>query len=66
MEVLRQAVSVPIFATVIWLAWVLANGYGPGLLVSLLSGFCCWRLPDGFWGGGRRSAGRSRWQRRFS
>ena len=26
MEVLRQAVAVPIFATVIWLAWVLAAG----------------------------------------
>ena len=37
MEVLRQAVSVPIFATVIWLAWVLAGAYGTGLLVSLLA-----------------------------
>jgi thiol:disulfide interchange protein DsbD len=36
MEVLRQAVSVPIFATVIWLAWSLTSGYGAGLLVSLL------------------------------
>jgi thiol:disulfide interchange protein/DsbC/DsbD-like thiol-disulfide interchange protein len=39
MEVLRQAVSVPIFATVIWLAWVLANAYGATVLVALLSGF---------------------------
>ena len=36
MEVLRQAISVPIFATVIWLAWVLAGSYGTGLLLSLL------------------------------
>ncbi|MGD0735735.1 MAG: thioredoxin family protein [Terracidiphilus sp.] len=36
MEVLRQAVAVPIFATVIWLAWSLTSGYGAGLLVSLL------------------------------
>jgi thiol:disulfide interchange protein DsbD len=39
MEVLRQAVSVPIFATVIWLAWVLANAYGATLLAALLAGF---------------------------
>jgi len=36
MEVLRQAVAVPIFGTVIWLAWALTRGYGSGLLVSLL------------------------------
>jgi thiol:disulfide interchange protein DsbD len=36
MEVLRQAVSVPIFCTVIWLAWALTRAYGSGLLVSLL------------------------------
>jgi thiol:disulfide interchange protein len=39
MEVLRQAVSVPIFGTVIWLAWVLANAYGATLLAALLVGF---------------------------
>jgi thiol:disulfide interchange protein len=37
MEVLRQAVSVPIFGTVIWLAWVLAGSYGAGLLSVLLA-----------------------------
>jgi thiol:disulfide interchange protein len=37
MEVLRQAVSVPIFGTVIWLAWVLAGSYGAGLLSLLLT-----------------------------
>jgi thiol:disulfide interchange protein len=39
MEVLRQAVSVPIFGTVIWLAWVLANAYGAAVLAALLVGF---------------------------
>ncbi|MGB8261841.1 MAG: protein-disulfide reductase DsbD domain-containing protein, partial [Terracidiphilus sp.] len=39
MEILRQAVSVPIFATVVWLAWVLAQAYGANLLAALLAGF---------------------------
>jgi thiol:disulfide interchange protein DsbD len=39
MEVLRQAVSVPIFATVIWMAWVLAKAYGASLLAALLGSF---------------------------
>ena len=39
MEVLRQAVAVPIFATVIWLAWVLAAAYGAGVLAALLVSF---------------------------
>jgi thiol:disulfide interchange protein len=37
MEILRQAVSVPIFATVIWLAWVLAQAYGAATLAVLLA-----------------------------
>ena len=36
MEVLKQAVSVPIFVTVIWLAWVVAQAYGAALLAALL------------------------------
>ena len=36
MEILRQAISVPIFATVIWLAWVLAQAYGAAALAALL------------------------------
>ena len=39
MLVLRQAVSVPIFATVLWLAWVLAQAYGANILAALLAGF---------------------------
>jgi thiol:disulfide interchange protein DsbD len=37
MEILRQAISVPIFLTVIWLAWVLAQAYGAGALAVLLT-----------------------------
>jgi thiol:disulfide interchange protein len=39
MEVLKQAVSVPIFITVIWLAWVVTSGYGAELLAALLGSF---------------------------
>jgi len=39
MEVLKQAVSIPIFGTVIWLAWVLANAYGAAVLTALLVSF---------------------------
>ena len=35
MEVLRQAISVPIFITVIWLAWVVAQAYGAALLAEM-------------------------------
>jgi thiol:disulfide interchange protein DsbD len=37
MDVLKQIISVPIFATVIWLAWVLAQAYGAALVAALLS-----------------------------
>jgi thiol:disulfide interchange protein len=37
MEILKQATAVPVFATVIWLAWVLAQAYGSALLVALLT-----------------------------
>ncbi len=36
MEVLKQATAVPVFGTVIWLAWVLAQAYGASLLAVLL------------------------------
>jgi thiol:disulfide interchange protein DsbD len=39
MEVLKQAVSVPIFGTVIWLAWVVASAYGATMLAALLVSF---------------------------
>jgi len=50
MEVLRQAVAVPIFATVIWLAWVLAQAYGAGLLAALLAGFLLLAIAGWFLG----------------
>jgi thiol:disulfide interchange protein DsbD len=50
MEILRQAVSVPIFATVIWLAWVLAQAYGAGVLASLLASFLLLAIAGWFLG----------------
>jgi thiol:disulfide interchange protein DsbD len=50
MEVLKQAVAVPIFATAIWLAWVLAAAYGAGLLASLLSSFLLLAIAGWFLG----------------
>jgi thiol:disulfide interchange protein DsbD len=50
MEILRQAVSVPIFATVIWLAWVLAQAYGAGLLAALLASFLLLAIAGWFLG----------------
>ena len=39
MEVLKQAVSIPIFGTVIWLVWVFNQTAGPSALVALLIAF---------------------------
>jgi thiol:disulfide interchange protein len=39
MEVLKQAVAVPIFATVIWLVWVFTQTTGANPLAALLGGF---------------------------
>ena len=50
MEVLRQAISVPIFATVIWLAWVLAQAYGAGTLLVLLISFLLLAIAGWFLG----------------
>jgi thiol:disulfide interchange protein len=50
MEVLRQAVSVPIFGTVIWLAWVVAQAYGANLLAALLTGFVLLAIAGWFLG----------------
>ena len=50
MEVLKQAVAVPIFATVIWLAWVLAQAYGAGLLAVLLASFLLLAIAGWFLG----------------
>jgi thiol:disulfide interchange protein DsbD len=37
MEVLKQATSVPIFGTVIWLIWVFTQSAGPNALLGLLT-----------------------------
>jgi thiol:disulfide interchange protein DsbD len=50
MEVLRQAVAVPIFATVIWLAWVLAKAYGADMLAVLLASFLLLAIAGWFLG----------------
>ncbi len=39
MEVLKQAIAVPIFATVIWLVWLFTSGSGANALLGLLGGF---------------------------
>src|SRR6185437_7129237 len=50
MEVLKQAVSVPIFGTVIWLAWVIANAYGAAILAALLVSFLLLAIAGWFLG----------------
>jgi thiol:disulfide interchange protein DsbD len=39
MDILKQGISLPIFATAIWLAWVLAQAYGANVLAALLTSF---------------------------
>ncbi|MDE3200600.1 MAG: thioredoxin family protein [Acidobacteriota bacterium] len=50
MDVLKQAISVPIFATVIWLAWVVTQGYGAAVLVALLAAFLLLAIAGWFLG----------------
>jgi thiol:disulfide interchange protein DsbD len=50
MDVLKQAISVPIFVTVIWLAWVLAQAYGAALLAVLLASFLLLAIAGWFLG----------------
>jgi thiol:disulfide interchange protein DsbD len=50
MEVLKQAVAVPIFVTVIFLAWVLTRGYGADLLFALLAIFLLLAIAGWFLG----------------
>jgi thiol:disulfide interchange protein len=39
MKVVQQVVSLPLFATAIWLAWVLARAYGGSILPALMASF---------------------------
>jgi thiol:disulfide interchange protein len=50
MDVLKQAISVPIFITVIWLAWVVAQGYGVALLTAVLGSFLLLAIAGWFLG----------------
>lgn len=50
MEVLKQAVSVLIFGTVIWLAWVIANAYGAAMVAALLVSFLLLAIAGWFLG----------------
>jgi thiol:disulfide interchange protein DsbD len=50
MDILKQAISVPIFATVIWLAWVVAQAYGADLLLALLAIFLLLAIAGWFLG----------------
>ncbi|MGO9323150.1 MAG: protein-disulfide reductase DsbD family protein [Terracidiphilus sp.] len=50
MDILKQAVSVPIFGTVIWLTWVITGAYGAGLLLALLSDFLLLAIAGWFLG----------------
>ncbi len=50
MEVLKQATAVPVFATVIWLAWVLAQAYGSAMVAALLVGLLLLAIAGWFLG----------------
>jgi thiol:disulfide interchange protein len=50
MDILKQAVSVPIFGTVIWLSWVVAQAYGANLLLALLTIFLLLAIAGWFLG----------------
>ena len=50
MDILKQAISIPIFATVIWLAWVIAQAYGANLLLALLAIFLLLAMAGWFLG----------------
>ncbi len=50
MDILKQAVSVPIFGTVIWLTWVVADAYGANLLLALLAIFLLLAIAGWFLG----------------
>ena len=60
METLKQVLAFPVYATVAWLVWVLAQQVGPrGLLAALIGlvlvGFAAWA-----WERGRAAAARDR------
>ena len=50
MDVLKQAVSIPIFLTVVGLVWIVAQTYGANLLAALLAGFLLLAIAGWFLG----------------
>src|SRR5579862_1704544 len=50
MDVLKQAVSIPIFLTVVWLVWILAQAYGANLLGAVLAGLLLLAIAGWFLG----------------
>ncbi len=50
MDVLKQAISLFMFGTAIWLTWVVAQAYGPALLAALLSSFLLLAIAGWFLG----------------
>jgi len=50
MELLRQAVSIPLFATVIWLSWVLVRANGAGIIPPLMGSLLLLSIAGWFWG----------------
>jgi thiol:disulfide interchange protein DsbD len=50
MDILKQVISVPIFGTVIWLTWVVAQAYGANLLLALLAIFLLLAIAGWFLG----------------
>jgi thiol:disulfide interchange protein/DsbC/DsbD-like thiol-disulfide interchange protein len=50
MEVVQRVVAVPLFATVIWLAWVLAQAYGTNILPALMASFLLLAIAGWFLG----------------
>ncbi|HTV81348.1 MAG TPA: protein-disulfide reductase DsbD domain-containing protein [Acidobacteriaceae bacterium] len=50
MEILKQAVAVPIFATVIWLVWVFTQVAGAAALMGLLAAFLLLAIAGWFFG----------------
>ncbi len=50
MEILKQATAVPIFGTVIWLAWVVTQAYGAAMLLALLVGLLLLAIAGWFLG----------------
>ncbi len=50
MEIVQRVVAVPLFATVIWLAWVLAQAYGTSILPAIMASFLLLAIAGWFLG----------------